>query len=139
MKHSIEAFRPFNADQWGDNPEMADELGALIANGTKTATCSAMWEWEFDGEVWEEIGHLTWVLNGRGEPLCIIEITEVSLKPFDQVDAQFAFEEGEGDRSLEYWRSAHQGFFERAMKKIGKPFATDIPLVCERFKLIYKY
>ena len=29
------------AEGLGDSPEMADELGALIAAGTKTATCSA--------------------------------------------------------------------------------------------------
>jgi uncharacterized protein YhfF len=32
------------AEGWGDSPQMADELGALISAGTKTATCSALWE-----------------------------------------------------------------------------------------------
>jgi uncharacterized protein YhfF len=128
-----------DTDKWGDSPELADELGALIASGVKTATCSALWEWEFDGDVIPQVGHLTMVLNGSGEPLCIIEITEMEFKPFDQVDAQFAYEEGEGDRSLEHWREAHQRFFERACHRIGRRFAKDIPLVCERFKVVYKF
>jgi uncharacterized protein YhfF len=32
-------------------------------------------------------------------PLCVIETTEVKIQPYDKVDAQFAYEEGEGDRS----------------------------------------
>ena len=131
-------IRPFTAEPWGDSPAMADELGHLIADGTKTATCSSVWEWEFEGEAWPQVGHLTIVLNGKGDPLCIIEVTEVELKRFNEVDAQFAYEEGEGDRSLAYWRAAHQRFFGRSMQKIGRTFAEDIPLVCERFRVIYK-
>ncbi len=117
---------------------MADELGLLIANGTKTATCSAKWEWENDGEEWPAPGHLTVVLDGKEEPLCIIEVTEISIQLFSQVDARFAYEEGEGDRSLEYWRKVHQHFFESALAEIGKQFSDDIPLICQRFRMIYK-
>jgi uncharacterized protein YhfF len=131
--------RPFDADKWGDSPEMADELGALIANGSKTATCSSVWEWEAEGQAWPQAGHLTLVLNGAGQPLCMIEVVEVTVKPFNQVDAQFAYEEGEGDRSLDYWRSIHQHFFERGLSRIDKQFSEDIPLVCERFKVIYRF
>lgn len=131
--------RPVNAEGWGDSPEMADELGALIAAGIKTATCSDLWEWESDGEALPEAGHLTMVLDGSGKPLCIVEVTEVTIRPFDQVDARFAFEEGEGDRSLAYWRGEHQRFFGRALLKISRQFAEDIPLVCERFRVIYGF
>jgi len=134
---SLYPDRPFSAEGWGSDPEMADELGMLIKDGIKTATCSAQWEWEYDGEQWPAPGHLTIVLNGRDEPLCIIEVTEITIRAFDQVDAQFAFEEGEGDRSLAYWRTVHQQFFQQAMSKIGKHFSEDIPLVCERFRVIY--
>ena len=38
--------KTYISEGWGDGPEMADELGALIAAGTKTATCFSLWEWE---------------------------------------------------------------------------------------------
>jgi uncharacterized protein YhfF len=126
------------AESWGDSPAMADELGALIAAGTKTATCSALAEWEYEGEEIPQPGLLTIVLDGKGDPLCIVETIEVTVKPFHQVDAAFACEEGEGDRSLEYWRSTHKRFFERTFACIGAEFSEDISLVCERFRLIYK-
>ena len=126
------------AERWGDSPQMADELGALIADGTKSATCSALWEYEAEGEPLPETGVKTVVLGGNGDPLCIVETTEVEVKPYDGVDAQFAYEEGEGDRSLEYWREAHWRFFSRTLPGIGKEPAIDMPLVCERFRVIYR-
>lgn len=130
--------RPYLAEGWGDGPEMADELGALIAAGTKTATCSSVWEWEAEGQPWPQPGALTIVLDGRGQPLCLIETTEVTLWAYNQVDAQFASDEGEGDRSLAYWREVHRWFFTRSLAKIGREFDEAMPLVCERFQVIFK-
>ena len=51
--------------------------------------------------------------------------------PAGDVDAAFAHDEGEGDRSLSYLRSAHRRYFER----LGK-FSDDMMLMCERFRLV---
>jgi len=126
------------AEGWGDSSQMADELGALIAAGTKTASCSALWAYEVEGEPLPRTGVKTVVLDGNGGPLCIVETTEVEVRLYDEVDAQFAYEEGEGDRSLEYWREAHWRFFSRTLPNIGREPTTDMPLVCERFRVIYK-
>jgi uncharacterized protein YhfF len=68
--------------------------------------------------------------------LCLIETTEVRVVPYDQVDAQFAFEEGEDDRTLESWRREHWKFFSRYLVKLDRQPAMDMPLVCERFRLV---
>jgi len=125
------------AEAWGDSPRLADELGALIVAGTKTATCSALWEYEAEGSALPEVGSKTIVLDGNNSPLCIVEATEVAVRPYDEVDARFAYEEGEGDRSLEYWRDAHWRFFSRTLPEIGRDPTIDMPLVCERFRVIY--
>ncbi len=127
----------YEAEGFGDSSQMADELGALIVSGTKTATCSALWEWEAEGSSLPEVGQKSIVLDGNGDPLCIIETTEVAVRPYNEVDARFAYEEGEGDRSLEYWREAHWRFFSRTLPNIGKEPTPDMPLVCERFRVIY--
>jgi uncharacterized protein YhfF len=126
------------AEGWGDSPEMVDELGALIASGTKTAACSALWEYEAEGEPLPKVGSKTIVVDGNGNPLCIVEMTEVEVVPYDRVDARFAYEEGEGDRSLAYWRDAHWRFFSRTLPNVGRESTTEMPLVCERFRVIYK-
>jgi uncharacterized protein YhfF len=126
------------AEGWGDSPQMADKLGALITAGTKTATCSALWEYEAEGSPLPETGSKTIVLDGYNAPLCIVETTEVEVRPYNEVDDRFAYEEGEGDRSLEYWREAHWHFFSRTLPNIGKESTPDMPLVCERFRVIYE-
>jgi len=130
--------KAYVAEGWGVDPEMADDLGTLIINETKTATCSSLWEWEAEGDAPPEVGRVTIVLDGREEPIGIVETTEVTIRKYNEVDADFAHEEGEGDLSLRYWQEAHKNFFSRILPEIGKEFGEEMPLVCERFRLIYK-
>jgi uncharacterized protein YhfF len=111
---------------FGDGPELADKLLDLVIKGLKTATCSTEDEpnTSTPGERWI-------VLDGRGEPRCVIETIEVDYRRFPEVDAAFAYEEGEGDRSLDYWRQAHRTYFGRQGK-----FREDMMLMCERFRLV---
>lgn len=116
----------FLADQFGDSPELAEELLALVLAGTKTATCSCLWEWEAEGEPLPEPGIKTVVLDGAGKPACIIETTEVMVRRFDEVDAQFAHDEGEDDLSLTRWREGHSAtsreFCRRSAGSLRKTF-----------------
>ncbi len=122
---------------FGDGPRMANELGALVRDGSKTATCSALWAYELDGEPLPQVSELSIILDGAEQPLCIVETTEVAIRPFNKVDAQFARDEGEGDRTLAYWRQAHQRFFTRSLIRIGHEFSETMSLVCERFRVVY--
>jgi uncharacterized protein YhfF len=130
-------YEPYGVDQFGDIPELADELGQLVVNGIKTATCSALWEWEAEQSPLPTAGLQTIVLDGEGIPLCIIETTEVTICAFDAVDAQFAYDEGEGDRTLQSWRREHWKYFSRVLPKIDQTPTPDMPLVCERFRVVY--
>ena len=123
---------------FGIGAEMADNLGGLVVRGIKTATCSLYWEYEAGLEVLPQAEDLSIILNGCGNPLCLIETISIEIKPFNAVDAQFVYDEGEGDRSLEYWRQAHWRFFERSCAEVGKQLSEDMPVVCERFRVLYK-
>jgi uncharacterized protein YhfF len=123
---------------FGDNEGMANELGHLVKNGIKMATCSMLWEYEAEQEPIPQVGELSITIDWAGRPLCLIETTEVEIKPFNEVDAQFAYDEGEGDRSLAYWRRAHQAFFTRVGRAINREFRDDMPVVCERFHVIFR-
>ncbi|WMT87293.1 ASCH domain-containing protein [Pelagibacterium sp. 26DY04] len=114
---------------FGDSPELADELLALVLAGTKTATCGALRDHEVDGEPLPEVGRRDVVLDGAGRPACVIETTEVEIVPFDAVTKEFAEAEGEGP--YEAWREGHIAFFSR-----NGGWRGDMKLVCERFKLI---
>jgi uncharacterized protein YhfF len=121
-----EKYRGLRSFAFGDGPALADELLDLVTGGIKTATCSTEDEpnTSTPGERWI-------VLDGRGEPRCVIESTEVTYRRYNEVDAAFAYEEGEGDRNLAYWRSAHRDYFGR----MGR-FSEAMMLMCERFRLV---
>ena len=132
------AGRPLpQAWAFGDGPAMADELGALVLDGIKTATCSLVWEYEAEGEPTPQEGDLSIVLDGQGRPLCLIETCQVEIKPFDKVEADFAYDEGEDDRTLESWQAGHQRFFTRACAALGRTPSPGMPVVCERFRLVW--
>ena len=119
--------------QWafGDSKEMANELCALILAGKKVATSTALYSYELDNQPVPEPGNRSVILDGDGQARCVIECVEAEAVPFDEVDAEFAAAEGEGDLSLKQWRQSHQAFFERQGY-----FAADMLLVCERFRLV---
>ncbi len=131
---------PPQPEAWsfGDSPQLADELAALVLAGVKTATCSALWEYEAEGELPPQVGALSIILSGAGQPLAVVETVEVQIKPYDQVDAAFAYDEGEDDRSLASWRAGHRRFFTRTLVAIGREFDETMPLVCERFRVLYR-
>ena len=70
-------------------------------------------------------GDLSIVLDGNGNPVLIIETVSVVILPFNEVSEQFAFEEGEGDRSIAYWRTARSGLW-RESESLGG-FRRDKP------------
>ena len=121
-----EQYRSLRSFAFGDGPDLADELLDLVIRGVKTATCSTEDEpnTSTPGERWI-------VLDGRGQPRCVIESTEIAYRRFGEVDAAFGCEEGEGDRSLAYWREAHRNYFGRQGR-----FRDDMMLMCERFRLV---
>ncbi len=128
-----------NYEAWpfGDSPEMADELGGLVCQGVKTATASLVWVYEAEQEPLPKVGDYSIILDGREQPMCIIRTTKLDIVPFDEVDAEQAYLEGEGDRSLDFWREVHWRFFSRECAQIGKQPDQKMPILCERFELVY--
>lgn len=119
-------WRELETFSFGDSPALADELAALVLAGIKTATC-----WAASDGAPTHIGKQMVVLSGSGRPLAVIETVELTQRPFNEVDAAFAYDEGEGDRTLAYWREAHRRYFTR----IGQ-FSENMLLYCERFRLV---
>ncbi len=115
---------------FGDSPEMADELLALVLSGRKTATCGALRDYG-GAEPVPEVGRRDVVLDGQGRRRAVIETVEAIQRRFDEVDAAFARDEGEGDLSYAYWREGHEAYFAR-----NGGFSPDMILVCERFRLV---
>jgi uncharacterized protein YhfF len=133
----IEPDTAYEAWYFGDTPELADELASLVVSGKKTATASLFWEYEAEGEALPQVGGYSVITSFDGQPRCVVQTSEVRILPYDEVEADFAADEGEGDLSLEFWRQAHWRFFSRACARIGRQPEVKMPVVCERFRLVY--
>lgn len=114
-----------------------DKLAALVLGGIKTATASAFPLYELEGEPLPKAGEYSVILDSRDEAVCVIRTTRVYVVPFDQVSAEHAYLEGEGDRSLAYWRGVHEEFFTEEMAAAGLAFDPKMQVVCEEFMLVY--
>ncbi len=123
---------------FGDGAELSANLIALVLSETKTATASAVAAWESEASPLPVAGQLEIVLDWADRPACVIETVEVVVKPFREVPADFATDEGEGDRTLEWWRAAHENYFRREGAQLGYEFSEDMAVVCQRFELVWK-
>ena len=123
-------------DAWcfGDD---ADTLAQLVLSGRKTATASAFPIYEMEEEPLPQSGQYSVVLESRENAVCVIRTDSVKIRSFSQVDAEFAFREGEGDRSLDHWRRVHKAFFSREMESAGLTFREDMQVVLEEFTRVY--
>jgi uncharacterized protein YhfF len=124
---------PYVAESFGNDAETADELGRLVRDGQKRATTRLLSSYEEDNEQLPAVGNLSIVLDGRGTPICVIRTISVEVRPFGLVDEAIAWVEGEGDRSLAYWRDEHVQFFA----SLGKPVDDDTMVVLETFELLW--
>jgi len=123
-------------DSYGDSEALSNELLALIRIGQKRAGTSLLWAVEADGEELPAPGDIEVVLDFHGMPALVTRIKTVEVVPFSRVTAAYAATEGEGDGSLEYWRTGHWAFFSRECARIGRQPTPDMPVVCAVFELL---
>ncbi|MEL7003821.1 MAG: ASCH domain-containing protein [Bacteroidota bacterium] len=122
-----------------DNRKDADECADLVVKGVKQATATSLWWFEKNKEPLPKPGDLCIVTNWNGEPKAVIQTLKIELTAFKEVSAKFAEVEGEGDKSLSYWRDVHRDYYTREMAPYNEHFSEDMIIVCEYFKTIYTH
>ncbi|CEV67037.1 TPA: ASCH domain-containing protein [Streptococcus pneumoniae] len=123
-------------DAWAFGVE-PDLLADLVFKGEKTATASAYDLYVLEDEPLPQVGTFDIILDSQNQSVCIVEITKVSVELFNQVSAQHAFKEGEGDKSLAYWRQVHEDFFRDCLGEAGLTFTPESKVVLEEFRKVY--
>jgi len=122
---------------FGDTPDTEDDLASLVVSGTKRATASLLRYYAGGDEPLPRVGDLAVVVDGNGVPRCIYRITQVDVQPLSAVDDRFAWDEGEGDRTLAWWMEAHRAFFMRQAAREDFLFHNEIDVVLERFEVVW--
>ena len=114
-----------------------DGLAELVLQGKKRATCSAALFYTLENEPLPQEGAYSVILDGQDRAVCIIRTTRVWRCRFCDVPVGHAWLEGEGDRSLAYWRQVHRDFFTGELAEVGLTFSEDLELICEEFERIW--
>lgn len=122
---------------FGDSSAMATELADLVIVGTKRATASLARDYADGREPLPKVGDYVVVVDGEGAPCCIWRTVEIVVKPLDAVDEGFAWDEGEGNRTREWWLDAHREYFGRQAACEGFTMHDNIETVLERFEIVW--
>jgi uncharacterized protein YhfF len=120
-----------------DNKKDADECAELVLKGIKQATTTSLWWFKQYKAPLPKTGDLAIVTNWAGEAMAVIKTVNIVQIPFNQISEDYAHLEGEGDRSLGYWKKVHWAYYAREMEPHGEKPSEDMILVCEQFKMIW--
>jgi len=118
----------------GSTPASADEGAAAILAGAKTTASSPFWDWP-GGRI-PFVGALSVLLNGRGRMCAIVETRRVEIIWFGLIDENFAWSYGEGQRTLEWWRSEIGAWYRASAARHGVSFSDDTPIICEWISVV---
>ena len=130
-------YHKFDAYHFCADEENANICAELVLKCEKRATASLVWSYEYENEPLPEIGQLVVITDWNKTPKCIIETISIEIRPYRTVDAEFAFEEGEGDKSLAYWKKEHWKFFSEECKILGKQPNDEMSVIFEKFKVVF--
>ncbi len=127
----------FSATAYGHTRAVADDLAALVAEGHKRAHASLERDFEAEGDALPRPGEHVVVLDGRGTPRAIVRLTHVERRYFNEIDDEFAFECGEGDRTLTWWLVAYRQEFAERAESQGFQVGERAVLILEYFDLVW--
>ena len=124
-------------DHFCHEKEPSDRLYRMAVDGIKRATTGSVDVCRLRGEPLLKPGDLSILTNFDETECCVIRTVRSTIKKFSEVTEEDAFIEGEGDRSLAYWRQAHLGFFRDEFAELGLEFSEERHVVFEEFRVEY--
>lgn len=127
----------FTATAFGHTRAVADELAALVAAGDKRAHATLERDFEVEGDALPRPGEHVVVLDGSGVPRAIVRTRHVERRHFNEIDDEFAFECGEGDRTLGWWLTAYRQDFAERAEALGFQVSDRAVLILEHFDRVW--
>ena len=123
---------------FGDNEKDANTLVNLVMKDIKRATSHSLLGLQQRNEPLPKIGDFFVVTDWKGNAKCIIRTTSVKLIPYFAIHTEHARLEGEGDKSLEYWKTVHWEYYTRELATFGKKPLESMIVVFERFEKVFE-
>jgi len=130
----LKADAEFSVFSFGDSPELCEFVLAETLAGRNRATASL--RWSYDGPP-PQVGDIAIATDWTGAPRAILVTRQVEVVRYADVSEDFARAEGYVADPLNEWREVHWAFFSRRCADLGRIPSPDMPIVCERFELVY--
>ena len=143
-KRFIEAYPAYtnhkmpHSGNFGDNEKDAAQLANLVKQGIKRATSHSLLGLQYRKDPLPKIDDLFIVTDWLDNAQCIVKTTSVKLIPFFAIHAEHARMEGEGDKSLDYWKKVHWEYYTRELEAFGRVPRDGMIVVFERFEKIFE-
>lgn len=122
-----------NLEVWhlGKNKKQANKLFKLVLSGKKIAT-------SYLYNTTEKLINNTYsvLTNWDKNKQLLILTTNIEIVHFNEVTKQHAQNEGEGTKTLRYWRKTHKKFFIEELDEKGQSFSEETLIVCETFRVV---
>lgn len=122
---------------FGDSQELSDHVLAETLAGRNRATASLRWDYDADPNRLPKVGDAGVITDWSGVPCLVVVTRQVDTLRYNAVDADFARAEGYLTDPLNEWREVHWAYFSRRCAELGRKPSADMPVVCERFSVVY--
>lgn len=124
----------FSVWSFGDSEDLCNHVLAETLAGRNRATASL--QWDYEGRL-PQAGDVSVVTDWSGTPRAVLVTRRVEIRRYEDVDADFARAEGYVRNLLDEWREVHWAYFSRRCAELGRAATLDMPVVCERFEVVY--
>lgn len=121
-----------------NNAQDANECAELVKKGIKRATSLSLLGIQYRKEALPKIGDFIVVTDWEGKAQCIVRTTKVTLKPFFAINTEYAQREGEGDKSLAYWKKVHWEYYTKELEPFGRVPRESMIVVCQEFEMVFR-
>jgi|TARA_B110000261_G_scaffold56555_1_gene66733 uncharacterized protein YhfF len=121
----------------GLDEETTLQIVEYIKSGEKTATFTLPWVNSFNNWANSHVGLPLIILSCHGEPLLVVQITEVIETTFGAIDYSVTGLDGPPVRDTAIWLALHNGYWNEILEGQGMTCTSDMPVLVEKFKPVY--
>ena len=120
-----------------DNEKDANGCADLVVKSIKRATSTSLRYFEKHKEKLPKVEDLYIITDWSGNPQALVKVKKVEVLQFQEITTEHAYIEGEGDKSLDYWRKVHWEYYTREMKQWNEQPTEQMLIVYEQFDRIW--
>ena len=118
-----------------------EETTGLIINfikaGEKVGTFSLPWVMTAENLPMSYKGLPIILLSFDGKPELVVQLTKVFETSFGEIDSGVTCIDGPPVRDPDVWIPLHQDYWNGMLAEYGKACSDDMPVLVEKFKLVY--